>query len=55
VQQPDQSVIGNRNVPKIIINNTINVLFKTAINMLVISNRNSFRVLLDKIASVYFI
>jgi len=28
---------------------------KTAINMLLISNRNSFRVLFNKIASVYFI
>ena len=28
---------------------------ETAISILVISNRNSFRVLFDKIASVYFI
>jgi len=45
---------GNEIVPKIIINNTINLFFfQTAINILVISNR--FRVLVDKIASVYFI
>jgi len=30
-------------------------MFKTAISILVISNHNSFRVLFDKIASVYFI
>ena len=47
--------IGNESVPKIIINNTINSFLKTAISILVISNHNSFRVLLDKIASVYFI
>jgi len=32
-----------------------NLFFKTAICILVISNHNSFRVLSDKIASVYFI
>jgi len=37
-------------VPKIIINNTIN-LFLTEISILVISNHNSFRVQFDKIAS----
>jgi len=43
-------------VPKIIINNTINLFFKlTAISILVITNRNSFRVLSDEIATVYFI
>jgi len=40
-------------VPKIIINNTINLLFYTAISILVISNHSSFRVLFDKIASVF--
>jgi len=50
------SAVGNENMPKIIINDTINLcFFKTAINILVISNHNSFRVLLDKIASMYFI
>ena len=39
----------------IIINNTINLVFKTAISILVISNHNSFRVLFGKMASVYFI
>jgi len=47
--------IGNESVPKIIINDTINLFFKTAINILVISNHNSFRVLFDKIATVYII
>jgi len=42
-------------VPKIITNDTINLLFLIAISILLISNHNSFRVLLDKIASVYFI
>ena len=46
-------VAGNDSVPKIIINNTIN-LFLTAISILLISNHNNFRVLFDKIASVYF-
>jgi len=49
------SVIGNESVPKIIINDTINLLIKTAISISVISNGNSFRVLFDKIASVYYI
>jgi len=48
-------VIGNESVPKIVINNTINFFFYTAIGILPILNRNSFRVLFDKIASVYFI
>jgi len=39
-------------VPKITINNTINLLLITAISILVISNHNSFRVLFDKIDSV---
>ena len=47
--------IRNESVPKIIVNNTLNLLLKTAISILVISNRNSFRVLSDKIATVYFI
>jgi len=45
----------NESVPRIIINNTINLFFLTAINILVISKHNSFRVLFDKITSVYFI
>jgi len=49
------TAIGNESVPKIIINNAINLLFKTAISISVISNHGSFRVLFDKIASVYFI
>jgi len=45
---------GN-DVPKIIINGTINLFLKTAMSFLLISNRNNFRVLFDKkIASVYF-
>ena len=47
--------IGNESVPKIIISNSINLFFKTAVNILLISNDNSFRVLFDKIASMYFI
>jgi len=39
-------------VPKIIINNTINLFF---LNPISISNHNGFRVLFDKIASVYFL
>jgi len=54
VRQPRPST-GNEWVPKVIINNTINLFFSTAISVLVISNRNSFRELFDKIASVYFI
>jgi len=49
------SEAGNESMPKkIIINSTIN-LFLTAIGILVISNRNSCRVLFDKIVYVYFI
>ena len=42
-------------MPKIIINNTVSLFFKTVISILLFSNHNSFRVLFDKIASVYFI
>ena len=45
----------SKSVPKIILNDTIYVFCKTAIRIMVISNHNSFRVLFDKIASVYFI
>jgi len=48
-------LIGNESVPKLILNSTINLFLKTAISLLVISNHNSFRVLFDKIASIYFI
>jgi len=48
----DVWVIGNESVPKIIINDTINLFCKTAIIILAISNHNSFRVLFDSIASV---
>jgi len=48
-------VTEKESVPKIITNNTINLFFKTAISILLISNHNSFRVLFDIIASVYFI
>jgi len=43
-----------RKCAKSIINDTIS-LFLTAISILVISNHNRFRVLSDKIPSVYFI
>ena len=52
-EKEKSTAIGNESAPKIIINNTINS-FLTAISILVISNHNSFRVLFDKIASVYF-
>ena len=51
----EQKPTGNETVPKIIINNTVNLLFKTAVSIFLISNHNSLRVLFDKIASVYFI
>jgi len=47
--------IGNESVPKNMINNTINLFFKTAISVLIVSNHNSSRVLFDRIATVYFI
>jgi len=47
--------IGNDSVPKMIINDTVKFFSKTATNFSVISNHNSFRVLFDKSASVYFI
>jgi len=46
--------IGNDSVPKIIKNDTISLLFKTAISVLV-SNHNSFLAQFDKIASIYFV
>ena len=45
----------DRKCAEIITNDAISLLFKSAISILVISNHNSFRVLFDKIASVYFI
>jgi len=51
----DRDDIENENVPKITINGILNLLFKVAISILLISNHNSFRVMFDKIASVYFI
>jgi len=42
-------------VPEIVINDTINLFLNTAISILVISNHNSSRLLLDTFASVYFI
>ena len=52
---PDRDDIENENVPKITINGILNLLFKVAISILLVSNHNSFRVMFDKIASVYFI
>jgi len=41
--------VGNESVPKIIINDTLNFFSKLlAVNILLISDRNSFRVLFDK-------
>jgi len=47
--------IRNESVPKIIINDTIDLFLKTAIGILVISNHDSFRVPFDKIAHAFFI
>ena len=41
------ALIGNESVPKNIINSTVSLFFLNAISILVISNRNSFRVLFD--------
>jgi len=46
---------GNERMPKIVINNTINLLSKTALSILVISNHNSFRELFDKTASMLYL
>ena len=47
---------GNEGVPKIIINDAIFFLkLQSSVSLLVISKHNSFWVLFDKIASVYFI
>ena len=43
-----QASIDNESVPKIIINNAINLSYKTAISILLISNHNSLRVLFDR-------
>ena len=45
---------GNKSVPKMIVNDTINLFLKLCNQHLVVSNRNSFRVLFDEIASVYW-
>ena len=47
--------MGKESVPKIIINDKINLPIKTAISILLISNHNSFHVMFDKTDSVYFI
>jgi len=48
-------LMGNESLPEIIINNRVNLFRQTSIRILVISSHYSFRVLFDKIASVYFI
>jgi len=53
-QLVEEPTTANESVPKIMPNDTINSSL-TAIGILVISNHNRFRVLFDKIASVYFI
>jgi len=50
-----ENITGNKSVPKIIINDTINFFLSNSNSILVITNHNSFWVLFDKIASVYFI
>jgi len=42
-------------VPKIIINNTVNLSFKTAVSILLISNHDCFRVLFDLIKLLPYI
>jgi len=44
-----KTCVGNESVPKIVIIDTVNLLLKTAISILVISNHNSFRALFDEI------
>ena len=44
-----KTCVGNESVPKIVISDTVYLLLKTAISILVISNHNSFRALFDKI------
>jgi len=48
-----RKTIGNESVPKIMLNNTICLLFKQQSAFLAVSNRNSIQVRLDKVASVY--
>ena len=43
--------VANDSVPKIILNDTVNLFLYAAISIFVISNHKSFRVLFDKIAS----
>jgi len=50
-----ENITGNKSVPKIIINDTIKFFLSNSNSILVITNHNSFWVLFDKIASVYFI
>jgi len=45
----------DEDVPKTTINNAITLFFYIAINILLISNHNSYRVLFAKIASVYIL
>ena len=42
-------------MPIVIINSIVNLFLKTSISVLVISKHNSFRVLFDKIASVFIL
>ena len=46
---------ASESVLKILIDNTIRLFLKTKISILLISEHNGFRVLFDKIVSVYFI
>jgi len=46
-------VIGNESVPKTITNNTINLFFLNSINILLVSNHNTFRLLFDRTASIF--
>ena len=51
----ERPTIGDKSVPNIIINDAIIFFPEIATSILVISNRNSFRVRFDKIVFVYFI
>jgi len=53
--QQRQALKASESVLKILIDNTIRLFLKTKISILLISEHNGFRVLFDKIVSVYFI
>ena len=54
LSEAEVDLIGNENVPKIIINDTL-IFFLNCISILIISNHKSFHMLFDKIASEFFL